>query len=219
MRTAVAPSSRAVTIVELLIVATLFFGLLSLVTMFMVRGKRMSVRTETLSQVQNEAVKLTRKLAEDLNRGTLGGGVSGEWGNGSLIFLSSKPLDSSLGPVLEFDTASGAVVWKQWVAYYLDPTKSEVRRFSQPLPTPVSDPLLATGGWVLADLPGLPSSNGTVVALGIVEFFPTGRTLDDAMEFSVKARGEVPLGNIGEAEKIVEVAMSTMIRMGASAGP
>ena len=209
---------RGVSIAELLIVSILFFSLMSLVTMFMVRGKRMSVRTDTLCRVQNEAIKLTRKLTEDLNRGTIWGGLTGQWQNGGLIFLSSKPLDSSTGPALEFDP-KGRIVWKQWVAYYRDPSTNEVRRFSKPLPSEVSDPALAAGSWMLPDLPGLPPSEGHTVAVGIVEFYPTGRDLEDAMEFLVKGQAEVPLGNLKQAEKLVEVEISTMIRLGAGLKP
>ena len=53
-----------------------------------------------------------------------------------------------------------------------------------------------------------------LVAEDITEFFPTGRMTDTAMEFTIRAQREVPLGNMTDNEKLVEVEISTMIRMG-----
>lgn len=202
-----------VTITELLIVSVLFFSLLSLATMFMVRGKGISVKTETLCRVQNEAVKLTRKLTQDLNRGTMKD-ATGQYDPNALIFLSSRPVDTTTEPEIEFDNSTGKIVWKQWVAYYRDPDTNQVRRFSKPLSPYVSRPIDASGSWLLADLPGLPPASGQTVAEDITEFFPTGRMTNTAMEFTIRAQREVPLGNMGADEKLVEVEMSTMIRMG-----
>ena len=204
---------RGVTIAELLIVSVLFFSRLSLATMFMMRGKRVSVKTETLCRVQNEAVKLTRKLTQDLNRGTMKDGT-GQYDLNGLIFLSSRPVDPDTEAEIAFDTTTGKIVWKQWVAYYRDPTVNQVRRFSKPLTPYVSRPIEATGSWVLPDLPGLPPKEGLTVAEDITEFFPTGRMTDTAMEFTIRAQREVPLGNMTDKEKLVEVEISTMIRMG-----
>ena len=123
--------------------------------MFMVRGKRVSVKTETLCRVQNEAVKLTRKLTQDLNRGTMKDGT-GQYDLNGLIFLSSRPVDPDTEPEIAFDNTTGKIVWKQWVAYYRDPTGNQVRRFAKPLTPYVSRPIDASGSWVLTDLPGLP---------------------------------------------------------------
>lgn len=209
---------RGVSIVELLVIAGLFFGLLSLVALFMVRSKRYAVRTEVLSRVQQEAVKLSRKLSEDVNRGTISG-ITSMWSSDGVVFLSSKPVDATTEPALEFDPSTGQVVWKQWVAYHRDSDSKEVRRFSKPLPTPVSDSRIATDIWDLSELPGLPKNTGKIVATNIVEFFPTGRDTDNTMEWKIKASGELPLGNLSQAEKIVEVEIFTMIRMGATVGP
>ena len=78
----------------------------------------------------------------------------------------------------------------------------------------MSRPIDATGSWVLTDLPGLPPKEGLIVAEDIAEFFPTGRMTDTAMEFTIRAQREVPLGNMSDNEKLVEVEFSTMIRMG-----
>jgi hypothetical protein len=202
---------RGVSVVEVLIVAVLFFGLLSLVASFLVKGKRLAVRTESLSSVQQEAVKLTRALAQDLNRGTQ---IDMRWASGALVFLSSKAVDPTSEPELEFEAGTGRVVWKQWVGYYLDPASMEVRRFTQALASPSSDPFSITGGLLETDLPGLPSSQGRVVARQILDFVPTGRVAENLMEFRVRAQGQVPLGNLTDQEKIIEVELSTMIRMG-----
>ena len=103
--------SRGFTITELLIVSVLFFSLLSLATMFMMRGKRVSVKTETLCRVQNEAVKLTRKLTQDLNRGTMKDGT-GQYDLDGLIFLSSRPVDPDAEAEMTFDNTTGKIVWK-----------------------------------------------------------------------------------------------------------
>lgn len=196
-------------------VVGLFFGLLSLVAMFMVRSKRYAVRTEVLSNVQQEAVKLSRKLAEDVNRGTVSG-ITSMWSSDAVVFLSSKPVDADTEPALEFNQSTGQVVWKQWVAYYRDPSTNIVRRFSKPLATPVSDSVAAQGIWDLSELPGLPPNTGKVVATNIAEFHPTGRETANTMEWKITASDELPLGNLTAEEKLVEVEMYTMIRMGAT---
>lgn len=196
--------------IELLIVATLFFALLALVSSFMVKGKGLAVRTETLATVQREAQKLVRALATDLGRGTMS---VPQWESGALIFLSSKSMNDS-EPELEFSDTDGRVVWKSWVAYYLDPDTKTVRRFQTALPTYVTEPADAQLVWTLPDLPTLDQSTGKIMANGIIDFVPTGNPSPDHVLYTVRAEGTVPLGNLSEAEKKIEVEISTVVRLG-----
>ena len=202
---------RGFSILEMVIVSGLFFGLLALVSAFVVKGKRIAVRTETLASVQHEATKLVRALSQDLGRGTM---ETPKWSVGSLIFLSSKPVDRSAEPELEFDASSGKVLWKSWVGYHLDPADGKVRRFVSPLATPVAEPIDAPNEWDLTDLPGLDLSTGRIVAKQIIEFVPEGAPSADYIRYRVRARGEVPLGNLSAVEKTVEVELSTTVRLG-----
>lgn len=200
---------RGLTIVELLIVCTLFFGLMTLVAMFLVRGKRLAVKTEVLGRVQHQASVLARKLSRDLNRGTR---TEWEWADGSLIFLSSAPVNSS-DPPIEFEAGTGRILWKKWVAYYLNPDTNQVLKYESPLETPTADPATAPRVWLTEDLPGLPPSQGRPVAREILSFFPSRPAGPNLIMFEIRAFGEVPLGNMGEAQKRVEVGISTLVRV------
>lgn len=198
---------------ELLIVSVLFFGLLTLVSVFVVRGKRLAVKTESFASVQREAIKLARAIGEDFNRAT---DKQHNYNNDTVMFLSSKPVDQATEPVLEFDAATGQVLWKQWVAYYLHEPEKVVKRFNKPLPTPVSDPLFATGAWDMTEFPTLALSpnEGRAMAKGITEFAVSRALGPNMWEFRIVAEGEVPLGNMSKEDKKVRVEIETGVRLG-----
>lgn len=197
--------------VETLIVSSLFFGLLTLLVAFFIKGNRMAVKTEAMSRVQHEASRLSRAVASDLYQGTW---KWCQWSDGALIVLSSRPNEDD-DPELEFEALTGAVVWKKWVAFVLDPTTGEVRRYEVKLHSETADlstlPLPALN---LTDLPGLDPSKGKVVGRDILEFAPMGSPSSGTIEFRVKAGTEVALGNLKPEEKAVEIALSTTIRLG-----
>lgn len=202
---------RGVSVVETLIVSALFFGLLTLLVAFFMKGNRMAVKTEAMSRVQHEASRLARAVAGDLYQGTW---KWSQWSNGNLIVLSSRPNDVS-EPALEFKPLTGEVLWKKWVAFVLDPNSGEVRRHEVPLASNTADlttvplPMLN-----LPDLPTLPPGGGRVVGRNILEFAPMGSPTSGTIEFRVKAGTEVALGNLSKEEKVVEVALTTTIRVG-----
>ncbi len=198
---------------EVLIVAVLLFSLLSLVTNFLVKGKRMTVKTEALSSLQREATKLSRALGRDLARAC---GDRYQWGTEGIIFLSTKSTDSAQ-PTLEFDSATGMVLWKKWVAYSLDSETQTVRRYTQDLAGPTPDQFAPPSAWDLADLAGLPVNEGKTVANNILEFVPTGKADSQSMEFRIVAVGRVPLGNMAEKDKELRVEIKTMLRLGSVA--
>lgn len=198
------------TIIEVLIVSTLFLGLLILVTTFMVKGKRMATKTESLASLQREVTALSRSLGRDLARATAD---RFQWGKQGIIFLSSKSADSDQ-PNLEFDTNTGSVKWRQWMAYSLDEKTQTVRRYSQALATPTGDQFAPASAWDLADLSGLPIGEGKVMGRQILEFIPTGKADSQSLEFRIVAGGEVPLGNLSEQEKEIKVEVKTTLRLG-----
>jgi hypothetical protein len=198
---------RGVSIVEVLVVSVLLFGLLTLLAMFLVRGKKLAVKTETVGRVQHQASVLARKLSRDLYRGTWEGS---QWEDGALIFLSSKPVNP-IEPPVDFEPGTGKTMWKKWIAYYLDRNTNEVLRYESPLAAPTADPITAPLAWLLADLP--PVTPGRPMARGISSFVPAGAGGARTIRFSIVAFGDVPLGNLGAAEKRVEVGISTLVQV------
>lgn len=200
-----------ISVVETLIVSALFFGLLTLLVAFFVKGQRMAVKTEAVSRVQHEASRLSRAVASDLYQSTW---KWSQWSDGALIVLSSRPGEDD-EPALEFQPLTGEVLWKKWVAFVLDPTTGEVRRHEVRLNSETADlstlPLPVLN---LTDLPALDPAKGKVVGRDILEFAPMGSHSSGTIEFRVKAGTEVALGNLKPEEKMVEVALSTTIRLG-----
>ncbi len=202
-------------IAEVLVVASLFFGLLALVVLFFVRGNRLAVRSEMFGRVQNEAILLTRALSRDLYQSTW---EWTQWDDGQLIFLSSRPLSANAGsePAVEFESGTGRVIWKKWVAYILDDETGRVLRYEEPMSPPRADLTGVTSPFELADLSDLEQSQMRVVARQISSFVPEGLVGPNLVRFRVVARGELPLGNLSEDEKVIEVGMVTSIRLNQS---
>ena len=190
-------------------------GLMVLLAQFLSKGSKYAHRTETISGVQREATKLTRALSLDLSRSTVD---RFQWGAGSMIFLSSRSVDSN-APAVEFDPVTGGVMWREWAAYYLDQSAHVVRRFQQALAPPTSDPIAPDSLWQLADLPDLPQDQGRVVARNIEDFSPTGKATSQSIEIKVVAKDVLKVGNVSNAEKNVQVEISTIIRLGSVKKP
>lgn len=124
------------TIIEVVIFTTILFGLMSILTLFLIKGRHYARQTESYGFSQREATKIIRKASDDLYQGT---SKYFNLGANSFYFLSSRPLNNE-APV-EFDLNTGGTLWKSWVcySYSYDPAEQEVTRSMILLTSPTSN--------------------------------------------------------------------------------
>ena len=197
---------RAFTILEALLVMALVGSLLTLVAMYFSRARHYTSDTETYSHVQSEANLALRRLTDAFYKGTV------EWDQyygDSVIFLSSERLTPS-EPELEFDTATGKIVWKKWVCFYYDAANQSIIRAEQPLDSPTSNLLTQPAPAVSPDyFRTEPSLKRKPIAQDVTSFIISGTGVSYDVTVTCQAKSPVPRKS--EDDKIIEVSVSTEV--------
>jgi hypothetical protein len=191
-------------------VVVLMGGLLTLVTMYFVRGQRYAVDTETYSTVQRNTAVVLRKVSSDLYAAT-SKQLDVSPGEDAIWFLSSRPTAPDQ-PDLDFNLTTGKIFWRKWVCYYFDAPTERVIRAELALDTPDSE-LLAP--------PARPLSAGFFQTSPDVERQPVGRHVQafrvsrtsSGVFVSVRTHAEAPLTNSNGQDRQVEVHLSSEVTM------
>jgi hypothetical protein len=189
-------------------VMTLTLALMTLMALFLVRGQRYAAEIETYSSVQSSANTLLRKMTDDIYRSSADQVVVG--GSG-LIFLSFGPTDDDQPP-LELEATTGKILWKKWVAYYLDGPSETIYRGELPLADTLTD--LSVAAAPAVDLATFPSAPGVSLRTlpGKVKAFSVTQ-MGDRIRLRLRTRGMAPISARTDAQREVEVSVETDVAL------
>jgi hypothetical protein len=198
--------SSGFTLVEGLIVCTLLLGMMGLVAAFFDRGQRYTVETNSYATVQRDANEILRKVTHDLYQAT---SEQSRTGPSSVMFLSYGPTAAG-DPPIEMENPSGRILWRKWIAYYLDIPSETLYRTEVPLDAPtstlMSSPQPDIDNSYIRGEPGLerrPCGQG-VSAFVVVH---SGRKF----KISLTTVGAANLTGLDETQRKIEVTVSTEI--------
>lgn len=202
---------RGVTLLEAVIVFSLMAGLMTLVTMFFVRGQRYTIATETYATVQRQATAVLGRITDEMYKGARRQMVVGT-DNRDVVFLSFSPVDPAgpEEPAVQFESTTGRLVWKKWVAFTYDESSKEVRRVEVPLASPVTD--LAVPVVPEPDLPALrTSSTARPIGRDVSRFevYPSA----GGVSVSVTVGRLMPVAALSEAQKDVSVNVKMEVNL------
>ena len=185
---------------------TLTLTLMTLMTMYLVRGKNFAAETETYASVQRSANQLLRRISNDIYHSSA---KNNQITTNTVIFLSFAPTDSS-DPELELEADSGLIMWKKWVSYYYEAGQTTLFRAELPLTTPTSD---------LTTAPG-PSMDAVIVrtqpdvvrrplATNVTDFNISGTP--KMLKVRLTTQGDSPVASVSDAQRRVSVTVETEI--------
>jgi prepilin-type N-terminal cleavage/methylation domain-containing protein len=199
---------RGFSIIETVLVMSILSTLLMLVAFFFVRARHFTSDAETYSRVQRQANLSLRRITDDL---TSASKTWHQYFGTSVVFLSTEP-NNATDPRLEFDSATGKVLWKKWVCYYYDASQRSIIRSEIPLQTPVSDlttkPLPNVD---LVDFESAPAQKRRQIARDVKLFDVTGT--GDSFIISVTCEATSPVPGRQQSDKMVEVTVTTEVNL------
>lgn len=198
---------RGFTLIEAGVVLSLLAGLMTLVALYFVRGRRYTAQTETYAGVQRTANQIVRRVTDDLYRGST---LQSQTNSNSVLFLSFMPEDPSK-PYLVLDP-TGKILWQKWVGYYHDPARQAVIRTVTPLDTPTSDVMISPEPAIgLADLatvagPHQPFGEGSVRDFSV---HSTGKRF----VVSLTAQSAAPVSGLNDTDRQVSVTVTAEVSL------
>ena len=198
------------TLIEAAIVFALMAALMTLVSMYFVRGQRYQADTETYATVQKNSSVVLRKVTSDLYTGTVKE-MQVSPAEDAVWFLSSRP-NGPDQPFLQFDAKTGKIVWRKWVCYYYDSVGKALVRAEVPLDPPDSELLMPpTPAVSLAFFQTSPSVTKQPVGRRVNEF-RVGRTTKGVI-VSLSTQAEAPLTNTEANDRLVQVQISSEVTL------
>lgn len=201
--------SRGFTVVEVSIVMTITFMLLTLTTAFLLRGKAYAAETETYASTQRTANTLIRKMSDDIYRTTLD---QVQVDNGSVAFLSFGPTSSSEPPVT-LDPLTGRICWKKWVGFSLNTDDHTIYRGELELAGYSINPQV-TPPVPMVDAAGFatdPAVSRQPLPGRVRDF--TVAKIDDRIQLSVTTWGESPIVTDDPSRREVVVTVRTELTL------
>ena len=200
--------NRAFSILELVLVMGLLSLLVVLVAAFFSKAQHYTTDAETYSRVQRQTNIALRRITDEVQSGT---SAFQQYRNDLVIFLSSTP-NSPSEPTMEFDNATGQIIWKKWVCFYYDAPNRTIVRVEQPLVTPTSQLHTSPDPPVEPDF-FTNTNNGVrrIIAKDVEDFFVLGTT--NSYVFRVTCRSISPVPGRLPDDKIVEVSAETEINL------
>ncbi len=204
-------ASQGLTLLEAVLVFALMMGLMLLITAFFIKGQRYATASETYGSTQRQATILLGRMVDELHKASRLHMMVGSSNDEIAAISFADPEGASAGqPEVQFDTSTGRLVWKKWVAFYHDEPTRQVRRVETPLPSTTTD--LAAAPTPLPDFPTL-RSNPQAKPIGQdVRDFEVGLTATGA-SLTVTVAKQVPLSMLKEAEKDVSVTVRMDVHM------
>lgn len=201
------------TLVETSIVLSLLMVLMTLLAVYLARGRRISAETETYASVHDQASVLLRRISDELFRAshhyfdpTDGSGVT---------MLSygpvSRPADPD-EPFIEFEPINGKILWKKWVCFFLD-GEGTIMRVEEKLASPDSELLVKP----LPDVDtsyfrSLPMSSLQPISRK-VKSFQVSLSSERTVTISVTTLAKTPVATAQESDKEVEIQVSTEVNL------
>ena len=184
--------------------------LLTLVTLYFVRGQRYATDSETYSTVQRNTAVVLRKITSDLYTATATQ-MEVSPGEDAIWFLSSRPTAAGQ-PELDLNSATGKIYWRKWVCYYYDAASESVMRAEIALDTPDSE-LTALPARPLTQAYFQTSPNVLRQPIGMhVKAFQITRT-PKGVYVAVRTHAEAPLTNTRGQDRRVEVSLASEVTL------
>lgn len=206
-------ASQGLTLLEAVLVFALMMGLMLLITAFFIKGQRYATASEAYGSTQRQATILLGRIVDELHKASRLHLMVGPSNDeiAAISFADPEGTGTGTGQAeVQFDTSTGRLVWKKWVAFYHDEPSRQVRRVETPLPSTTTD--LAAAPTPLPDFPSL-RSNPQAKPIGQdVRDFEVGLTATGA-SLTVTVAKQLPLTMLKEAEKDVSVTVRMDIHM------
>lgn len=195
---------RALTLLEILLVAGGTLLTLVLVAMVMQQSNRFARETQAYVQPQRDTTVLLKRLGDELANSSRTWIQTGA-GSASVRFLSAQPANNQGGNV-SFDPTTGALLWRKWVCYIWDSNRQEVTRYELSLATPTGnlsdEPAPAP---ICNDFPAYPRVRSQVVGREITAFEVAPENL---ASYTVKMTAHALTGVPGKGQTPAEASVS-----------
>lgn len=195
---------RGSSLVEVGLVMTLTLTLMTLMSLYFVRGQRYAAETEAYSSVQRAANNLLRQMTDDIRRSAEEIHVS----SGCVIFLSFAPIaEEEPGTGLQLEPGTGKILWKKWIGYYHDAAQETLFRAEDPLDDQLTDP--STAPEVDPVLFRTAPEISRRALPGKVRAFSASGSGPRLIKLRLTTRGRSPISGASEAQREIEVTVAT----------
>lgn len=203
--------AAGITLIEVSIVLSLTLILMTILGVYLTKGQRFSLETDSYATAHNHASVVLRRVSDELFRAshrylhTDGSGVT-------MLSYGQVSSGDPDEPFIEFEPINGKILWKKWVGFFLD-ASGKIMRAQERLMSPDSELLVKP----LPDIDtayfrSLPVASLQPISRQVKKF-EVAPSSERTVTITITTWAKTPVATMRDSDKDVEITVTTEVNL------